>query len=120
MAYVVVYETRNPIGAIVEEIDSIFLDEALAVMRRKNINDDPADHGMVADVREYPIRDFALTATPEPYDYRAPRARLTPKDVLQIRQRKAVGESLTELADAFDVSPQTISDICLRRTWRHV
>lgn len=44
-------------------------------------------------------------------------ARLTWDQVRSIRHRRAAGETLTALADAFDVSVGTISHICLGRTW---
>jgi len=64
--------------------------------------------------------------TSPPADFRARGSRhgaskLTEADVRAIRQRFFDGgETFRVLADAFGVSPQTISLILHRRTWRHV
>ena len=45
---------------------------------------------------------------------------LTEDDVRTIRALRAEGALLTELAERFHVQFQTISKICLRKTWKHV
>jgi predicted DNA-binding ArsR family transcriptional regulator len=48
-------------------------------------------------------------------------AKLTERDVREIRRRYAKGrETFAALADAFNVSPQTIGGIVHRRSWQHV
>lgn len=46
-----------------------------------------------------------------------PNGKLTEAKVREIRRRKAKGEKLTELADAFDVSAVTIHHVVKRKTW---
>jgi hypothetical protein len=46
--------------------------------------------------------------------------RLVDAQVLEIRRRRANGEGVVPLGQAFGVSHATISDICRRRTWRHL
>lgn len=48
------------------------------------------------------------------------RATLTAADVVQIRKRRAAGERIADIADAFDVGYQAIRSILIGRTWRHV
>lgn len=50
---------------------------------------------------------------------RSHRARLTPKQVDEIRQRRSTGESIVSLGAAFGVHHGTISRIALRQTWSH-
>lgn len=47
-------------------------------------------------------------------------AKLTEAQVIEIRRRKAAGESGYSLAKEFGVIQATISKIVLRKTWRHV
>ena len=49
-----------------------------------------------------------------------PNAKLTVADVLDIRRRAAAGEPKAALARAFGVSPCTIRNVVVRRTWAHV
>ena len=46
--------------------------------------------------------------------------KLTDESVRSIRARRAAGERLTEIADAFNVTPALISHIATRRKWKHV
>jgi len=48
------------------------------------------------------------------------KARLTEGDVLSIRKRHSEGEPIKDLANEFGVSYQTGTDICARRTWKHI
>lgn len=48
------------------------------------------------------------------------RAKLTERDVLAIRARRARGETLVSIAADYGVSHVRISMIALRKTWRHV
>jgi len=48
------------------------------------------------------------------------RAKLTATEVVQIRHALAGGATLHELADAYGVVFQTISDIKRRRRWKHL
>jgi len=64
--------------------------------------------------------------TNPPADFRARgsrhgAAKLTEADVREIRRRYATGgETFAVLADAFSVSPQTVSGIVHMRSWQHV
>ena len=55
--WLVAYEMRDPIGRIVVEIDSAWRLRRNAFIRERAINDDPADHGMVAWVAQTVIAD---------------------------------------------------------------
>ena len=50
----------------------------------------------------------------------AANAKLTEAQVLEIRRRYATYERLTDLAEAYGVSPRTVSDIVRGLTWAHV
>lgn len=52
--------------------------------------------------------------------HRHPRAKLSVSDVLAIRSLRASGAKHREIADIFGVSPETISGITNRYTWRHI
>lgn len=56
----------------------------------------------------------------DPTGERNPRARLTERDVVEIRRRYAVGETLESLGEEFGVWCTTISAVILRKTWKHV
>lgn len=47
-------------------------------------------------------------------------SKLTDKKVLAMRKKRAAGASLSELSDSYGVGMDTISLICLGRTWAHV
>lgn len=47
-------------------------------------------------------------------------AKLCAADVLRIRERRAGGAKLRELAAEFDVAETCVSAICNRHTWKHV
>lgn len=47
-------------------------------------------------------------------------AKMTEDQVREIRTRRAAGETLTNLAKAFDMSPTGIRNIVERNTWKHV
>jgi predicted DNA-binding protein YlxM (UPF0122 family) len=51
---------------------------------------------------------------------RHPRAKLTEKQVLEIRKRYAALHSQRELAEAFGVSQTAIAEVIQRKTWRHL
>lgn len=51
---------------------------------------------------------------------RNPMAKLSPKNVREIRRRRASGEPLSTLAQEFNVSGSAISNIALGKTWRSV
>jgi hypothetical protein len=119
--YVVRYETRDPLGRIVDEIDSIFLHRSSAVARRKTINGDPETYpDMVADVIQYVLRDFDLTGPPRHRKRIGNPQKLTAEKVIEMRQRYAAGDVMRVLADAYGVSVQTVSDVIHRRMWPHV
>jgi hypothetical protein len=48
------------------------------------------------------------------------RARLTEKQVLEIRDIRQKGMILTEIAKLYKVGFSTIENICLRKTWIHI
>jgi hypothetical protein len=47
-------------------------------------------------------------------------AKLQEEDIPMIRERVARGESITVMARALHVHPETIRDVCGRRTWKHI
>jgi transcriptional regulator len=47
-------------------------------------------------------------------------AKLTAEQVIQVRARRAAGESQQRIADDFGVSQANISEICRRKVWAHV
>jgi hypothetical protein len=49
-----------------------------------------------------------------------PNAKLTLGAVLDIRSRRAAGETIEKVAVIHQVSPAQVSSIATRRTWRHV
>ena len=53
-------------------------------------------------------------------DGRAPTARLSVADVIEIRRRREGRESLAAIAADYGVSHVSIHLICARKTWRHV
>jgi hypothetical protein len=48
------------------------------------------------------------------------RAKLTPEQVIQIRQKRRLGISLGVLSKEYGVSKTTISWIAKRRLWKHL
>lgn len=48
------------------------------------------------------------------------QAKLTNKQILEIRKRAAMGENQYDLATAFGVSQTNISMIVTRKTWKHI
>lgn len=50
----------------------------------------------------------------------SPQSKLTDEQVLEIRRRRANGDSVVKLAVAFGVNPSNISHICTGRTWTHL
>jgi hypothetical protein len=48
------------------------------------------------------------------------RAKVTPAQVLEIRQRRAVGEAARSIAAAFGIASQTVNGIYRGDSWRHV
>ena len=49
-----------------------------------------------------------------------PRAKLTTKDVINIRQRIEAGAKYRELCIEYDVDETTIRAIVKRRSWKHI
>jgi hypothetical protein len=47
-------------------------------------------------------------------------ARLTPEQVLEIRQAAEAGETRKSIANRYGVTPENVSCIVLRKTWAHV
>lgn len=47
-------------------------------------------------------------------------ARLTESQVIEIRQQRLAGETITNLADSYGVHPPCISRIVNRKRWRHI
>lgn len=119
--FAVTTESRDNLGRIVEEVESVFLTPEAAITRRKIINNDPVKYpDMVADTREFVIRDFAF-ATPATGKRTSGRPRkLSPETVLEIRERYAAGESMRELGREFGVHPASISAAINRKSWAHV
>ena len=49
-----------------------------------------------------------------------PHSKLTESDVLKIREMKSDGIPGVDIARAFNIAPQTVSDIHKRRRWKHL
>ena len=49
-----------------------------------------------------------------------PHTKLTAAKVIEIRRRRAAGETLQALADEFSVAHSSIGKVASRRSWRHV
>lgn len=49
-----------------------------------------------------------------------PAAKVTGRDVLEIRHLRSRGAGLRPLAERFGISEPTVSEICRRKIWRHV
>ena len=88
----------------------------------RHVDGDPS-HNHVRNLRwgshAENMRDRALHGT----DNRGERshyARLTNSQILEIRRRRAAGESGSDLAREFGVKPACICDIHKRRTWKHI
>ena len=47
-------------------------------------------------------------------------AKVTEEQVREIRTRREAGESYNELAEEFGLTPTTVRNIALRKTWKHV
>lgn len=118
IAYLVAFEYRDVLGRICEEIDSVWMSEANAVARRKQINGDPKSFpGMVADTRSLPIRDYGMSVAPTGKPGRA--GKLTAGKAREIRARYADGESVKDLADEYGISNTTAYDCINRNIWTH-
>lgn len=66
---------------------------------------------------------FAMGLSPKPPTHcgeRAPKAKLTEPQVIELRELAANGATIKELASAFGVTPSTASKIVLRHTWKHL
>lgn len=48
------------------------------------------------------------------------RSKLKEYDVIEIRKRASSGEKLVSIAKDYSVTPETIGDVCRRKTWVHV
>jgi hypothetical protein len=46
-----------------------------------------------------------------------PEAKLTERDVREIRRRRALGEPAIDIADDYEIDPSNVCQIALRRTW---
>ena len=49
-----------------------------------------------------------------------PVSKLLTRDVIQIRELRKAGKTLSYIADLFSVCPQTIHNVAARKNWRHV
>lgn len=57
---------------------------------------------------------------PQLIGYKNPMAKLSVKDVIEIRKRHAEGETQRTIANDYPVDFKAISKICLRQRWRHI
>lgn len=48
------------------------------------------------------------------------KAKLTSEEVIEIRRRRATGDTYTEIAEDFPVVTNTIRDVCNRYTYQHI
>lgn len=51
---------------------------------------------------------------------RGSKAKLTNEDVIEIRKRRSDGESLKTIAKDFSLNTATVSQISLRKSWKHI
>jgi hypothetical protein len=51
---------------------------------------------------------------------RLAKAKLTPVEVMQIRQRSALGEPLSDIARFFGTSYANAWNVATRKTWKHL
>lgn len=54
------------------------------------------------------------------YGQDLPHTRLTEQNVLEIRRRRATGETLASIGKDFESDESVICAICKRRKWRHI
>jgi hypothetical protein len=131
--YAVRYETRDSIGRIVEEIDSLYLDRDAAHARKAEINGDPVKfpnvvawvhlyHASTAGAPGTAIAHCGTVTVTNPGEKRRnPRgSKLTENDVGAIRAKYATGYTLLDLSREYHVRKQTISDVVRRKTWKEV
>lgn len=129
--WLVTYEMRDPIGRIVVEVDSLWHLRRNAFIREREINGDPADHGMVAWVATVTIADAPRAVPPPGAAVRAPRRKdpsapprhspLRPEQVREIRRRHAAGDGgYRVLAREYGVSKSTIGAIVTGRNFGRI
>lgn len=69
------------------------------------------------------MRDMIRKGRRRPKEQRGEKnssALLTTQNVKEIRERRAAGELVKNIALAYGVSRHAITDVCKRKTWRHV
>ena len=109
--YAVRYETRNLLGHIVQEIDSLWVDWESACARKREINSDPVTYpNMVAWTVQYTISIRKQRSS----------KKLDAEAVIEIRQRSELGESPRSMAPDYGVSHQSVRDVINRKSWTHV
>ncbi len=52
--------------------------------------------------------------------HKNPAAKLSERDVIEIRRRHAEGETQRSIANDYPINFKAISKICLRQRWRHI
>jgi hypothetical protein len=72
------------------------------------------------DVDNNRVENLAYGSPGDARSYHTSRAKLTPAQVLEIRQRRAAGEAAPSVAAAFGIAPQTVNAIYRGGSWRHV
>ena len=81
--------------------------EAQSEQSAETVDDDNTVDGEDVEVKQPPKSTRA-------------NAKVTEDQVREIRSRSAAGESNSELAKEFDLSPTAVRNIVLRNTWKHV
>ena len=101
--------------------------QVIAIRTRRSNGERTKDLGREFGVRQDHIYEIIhrrawkhLPATPGVTVPRNSNMKLTAEEVMEIRTRRANGERGVDLAREFGMSPDTISDIVRRRTWKHL
>jgi DNA-binding MarR family transcriptional regulator len=68
--------------------------------------------------KHLPVRPHTHAPKPRGSDHHG--SRLTPEQVLEIREAAKTGETRRSIADRYGVTPENVSSIVLRKTWTHV
>lgn len=83
------------------------------------INPDHLISGTHADnVRDMDVRNRRVSVPS--YGTKHGLSKLTEADVRTIRQQRAEGATLKEIGRRFGINESTVSQVCKRKTWKHV
>lgn len=119
--YVVFFEDRDLIGRIVERIAYVFASKELAAEYARRHNEDDSTSPRTALVRRHYLFDTLPKMLPGDKPYRHPNSsKLTPADVVAIRNKYAGGATLERLAEQYGCSTRAIDDVVKRKSWEWV